>query len=143
MEDNFFSVEEDEIKSVSEQWEIVKALRTEEEKHSAALKNTKEALEKHEYIMRLALERAGLKTATMQDGCSVSCVETPRCSVNKAKEDQFFQYLRDKGQGDMIRPYVPPQRISAYFRDLIEEGKEVPEFVSKFVQKTISVRKAK
>jgi hypothetical protein len=46
--------------------------------------------------------------------------------VLKENEDIFHNWLRENGQGDLIRPYIFPATLKAFAKEQLEAGNELP-----------------
>lgn len=78
------------------------------------------------------------RTASYEGLGSISlCQPTPRARVEKGKEDELFNYLTDVGRTDLIKTSIHPATLSSYVRELIEEGGEIPEYISVWMQPRI------
>lgn len=49
--------------------------------------------------------------------------------VAKADEEIFHNWLRENGNGDMIRPYVFPQTLAAFAKEQLEQGVDLPDWL--------------
>lgn len=50
--------------------------------------------------------------------------------VKKEDEEKFHAWLREGGNGDLIRDYVFPGTLSSFAKEQIENGVELPDFIS-------------
>jgi seryl-tRNA synthetase len=50
--------------------------------------------------------------------------------VKKEDEERFHDWLRVNGHEDLIRAYVFPQTLSAFAKEQIEQGVELPEWLN-------------
>lgn len=62
-------------------------------------------------------------------------------SVLKEDELTFHNWLRGAGHGDLIRDYVFPATLSAFAKEQIEQGVELPAFIKATKIETAMLRR--
>lgn len=93
---------------------------------NARLKELEETLIPEE-MRRLGLIGADNKGSfTTANGGSVYLRTDVYASVNKAKEDELFTWLRDTGNDALIKETVNAQTLRAFVREQREMGRAVP-----------------
>lgn len=69
----------------------------------------------------------GLSSFTLEDGRKVKVAPQVSASITKANKEQAFEWLREKGHGDLIKEVVTisvhPQTLKAFVREQL--GKQV------------------
>ena len=75
------------------------------------------------------------------------CLSTRVYASAKAEAKQeLFSTLKEKGYGDIVIETVHPQTLSAFVKELMEEGDELPEWlktkVNIFEKTIVSIRKS-
>lgn len=64
-------------------------------------------------------------------------------NVKKENQDQFFDWLRSQGFGDLIYETVNHRTLSGFVRERMEEGgDDLPDYINVTVKKTVGTRKA-
>lgn len=61
--------------------------------------------------------------------------------VKKENEETFHAWLRDQGHGDLIKPYVFPGTLSSFAKEQMEQGVELPDFISATKVETAMLRR--
>lgn len=118
--------------------EKYKQLRGEVDALDQQLKEKKANLEKtieelHEYLA----EKGATKTAVYEGIGSYAIGEpTMYCSVLKDDEDKLFGFLKENGREDLIKPSVHHRSLASFVKELLEDGKEKPEFIKSFYKLT-------
>lgn len=64
-------------------------------------------------------------------------------TVPEEKREEAFKYLRSKKRGDLIVQRIMPGSISTYVKELLAEGKEVPECISYYLKTSLQYVKPK
>lgn len=93
---------------------------------NAALKELEETL-LPEKMLTLGLVQGNKGSFTTASGMRVSLRTDVYASVNKAKEPEFFEWLRDTGSGDLIKESVHSQTLRAFVREQRENGVSIPD----------------
>ena len=64
---------------------------------------------------------------TLPSGARISMRTDFYASINKAREEEAFDWLRGAGLGDIIRMTVNASTLKATLRERLEDGKDIPE----------------
>lgn len=68
--------------------------------------------------------------------CSLS---KPRIYANCTIENLplLFKYLRSRKRGDLIKKQVNPSSLSSYCKEILEQGKKIPEFIGYYLKTSV------
>jgi hypothetical protein len=61
--------------------------------------------------------------------------------VKKEDEAQFFAWLRENGNGDIIREYVFPKTLQSFAKEQLGNGVDLPEFLKAAKVPTAKLRR--
>jgi len=61
--------------------------------------------------------------------------------VKKENEELFHNWLRENGHGDLIKAYVFPATLSSFVKEQLEQGVELPDFLSATKVETAMLRR--
>lgn len=61
--------------------------------------------------------------------------------VKKDNEAEFHQWLRDEGHGDLIKAYVFPATLSAFAKEQLEQGNDLPDWFKAAKVETAMIRR--
>lgn len=115
--------------------ELIKKLKDAKEKYEALDEQTKAAKAEFERIYKelhfylisnqkdATSEYKGLGKVRVADSEIIA-------SVTKENEEQFYNFLHDVGREDLVRATVPWRSLSAFVKELREEGKDIPQFIN-------------
>lgn len=115
--------------------ELIKKLKDAKEKYEALDEQTKTAKAEFERIYKelhfylisnqkdATSEYKGLGKVRVADSEIIA-------SVTKENEEQFYNFLHDVGREDLVRATVPWRSLSAFVKELKEEGKDIPQFIN-------------
>lgn len=78
------------------------------------------------YRIPKALEAEGLKNFRLASGRGITTAEQYYVSVRAEDKPEFLQYLRDHGQGSLIKEDVNAQTLKAYIKGCVKDGLEYP-----------------
>lgn len=103
------------------------------------LDDAKKMVENIETELIDLLQAEGKERTAKYEGVGFISLMSPKvyASCLKEKEEELFSYLRSEGREDMIRPTVNARTLSSYTKELMEEGKNVPECISYFMKPSI------
>ena len=63
-------------------------------------------------------------------------------SVLKDDRPRLYEWLRETGQGDLVEDWVFPGRLTAFAKEQLNEGKQLPDFVKATFIPTARLRKS-
>ena len=110
---------------------------------SDTLDNLKEKKTQLEQALFLALENAGLQNVKGEDGTTFYRKEQLFANVKIEDKPKFFDWLRKHQMGDIIKEDVHPKTLTAFVKEQIEHGNELPDYVKTFTRDTIGYRGGK
>jgi hypothetical protein len=105
----------------------------------STLQNRKEALEAQlklinkEYdFLRITkvpakMEEDGIDRISVTGIGRVSLTADMHVSIKAEQKEQFFEWLRDNGRGDLLQENVNPSTLKAAVKGMFKSGEEVPE----------------
>lgn len=105
----------------------------------STLQNRKEALEAQlklinkEYdFLRITkvpakMEEDGVDRISVTGIGRVSLTADMHVSIKAEQKEQFFEWLRDNGRGDLLQENVNPSTLKAAVKGMFKSGEEVPE----------------
>lgn len=84
-----------------------------------------------------------LKSLKYEDLGAVTLKEPiVRPNVLKENEDKLFAYVREIGRGEVIKENIHHLTLGALIRDVLAEGKELPEFVGYYLEPSLMFKAA-
>lgn len=76
------------------------------------------------------------------DGVGTVFLKTKVYANVKADDlNGFFEWLRDNGNGDIIKETVHPSTLNAFAKEQLSEGKELPDMLSARLYPTAQLRR--
>lgn len=81
------------------------------------------------------------KTATY-DGLGYAIIPKPRLYANCSEEnkEELFDYLEKIKRTDLIKTDVNAQTLSAFVREQLELGTEIPKFINCYFKKSVQLK---
>ena len=117
-------------------------------------KENKDALEKSLHLAQTVfdeierqiiehMEATGLKATATYEGLGYIQANKPKLHARYLKEnsDKILSYVKEINREDLISVGVSPQKLSAFVAESIENGKEIPEFISWYLKPQIKLYK--
>jgi len=103
------------------------------------LKEAKKEFERAESVLIEFLEGNEATSSAKYDGIGYVTIPKPRVYANCKKENQetLFQYLEEIERTDMIKTSVNSQTLSSFVKELLDEGKPIPEFIGHYLKTTL------
>lgn len=103
------------------------------------LDDAKKMVENIETELIDLLQAEGKERTAKYEGVGFISLMSPRvyASCLKDNEEKLFSYLKGIGRDDMIRPTVNARTLSSLIKELIDEGKQVPECVNYYLKPSI------
>jgi len=116
-----------------------KCARERREEVKAALDQAQEEYEKAESRLIEFLEANGAISTAKYEGIGYAQIQKPRLYASCRQEDmdRLFDFLKDQQREDLIKTTVMPQSLSSFTKECIEDGVEVPEFISYYLKPTV------
>lgn len=126
--------------------ELVTDYRTAKEAHTMASKAEKEAkarvLNLEEELITLMVDK-GIERTAKYEGLGFVTLNKPkvRASCSEDNKYELFAFLKDVSREDMIKTSVHPGTLSTFIKEILDEGKEPPKFVSYYLQNSLTLTK--
>ena len=111
-----------------EQFKLAKAEKDEAE---LAFDNAKLVYVKAELAILELLEATGAETTARYEGLGYVRFMTPKlyASYKKENEAEVFAFAKTQGRSDIIKEAIHSGTLSSFVKELIDQGKEIPEGV--------------
>lgn len=106
-----------------------KLAKDEVEGFEEKLKEAKERFEKAQKILVEELQSKGASKTAKYDGIGTISLMKPSVGARSENEDVLFGYLREIGRDDLIKPTVHHKTLSSFVKEMLETGKEIPDFI--------------
>lgn len=128
--------EKDLVAEFRRQKEQVETLTTQLEEAKRELKET-------ESVLLNILQADGRDRSSRYENIGSVTVVKPRvfASCLKENEPMLFDYLVKVGRDDLVKTTVNTNSLSAFVKDLLENGNEPPEFISYYLQSKLQMNK--
>ncbi len=102
----------------------------------------KEAQVKYEHAESNVIEHLENREASATakyDNLGYIQLQKPRLYASCKQEnlEYLFRVLKERNREDMIKSTVAPQTLSAYAKECIEEGEEIPECISYYLKPSL------
>ena len=103
------------------------------------LKTAQEELDDAEFCLIEFLEAHSAVSTAEYEGLGYAQIQKPRLYANcrQEKMDDLISFLKSKNREDLIKITVMPQTLSSFTSECIEEGAEVPEFITYYLKPSI------
>jgi hypothetical protein len=119
-----------------------RALKDRKEELTAVLKAVDEQLTKlTTEALPSAMDDNDIEKFTVEGVGTIYTQGKVYAYVVKADEARFHQYLHDNEQGDLVKNYVFPSTLSAWAKEQLANGVELPEFVKASIVPTAMLRR--
>lgn len=107
------------------------------------LKNAKAIYSKWEAQLIDHLESIEATATAKYEGIGAASMPAPRLYANclKENEGELFAFLREQERGDMIKTSVAAVGLSAFAKEFIAEGGELPEIITTYFKTSIKLNK--
>jgi len=124
----------DKIKKLTE-------LKQEREERKAKLQEIENLIRSLEEEINAAMLEQGISNLKI-DGVGTAYVASRLyASVRKADVDRTVEWLKQIGIGDISTRTINSSTLSAIIKDLLDEGKSIPDFVNYYVKNTVNIRR--
>lgn len=120
-----------EYRKTRDELDVINTRKKELEKKSAGIEAK---------LVEIMTEKQATSTAKYQ-GVGFVGLEKPRIygSIPVENIEQAFEYFRSIGLSDIIKESIHPGTLSSYVKETIENGGEVPEFISYYMKPTVKL----
>ena len=87
------------------------------------------------------LESKDAKSTAKYLGVGYVSLMKPRLYANYLKENEevVFEFIKNEGRDDLIRPTINKQSLSGFIGECVEGGKEVPQFISYYLKPSVRI----
>lgn len=128
--------------------ELVRALQTKRQERDSmeeSLKVLKEEVIELETQLIEALNAEGKDATARYEGIGYFSLSKPQlfASYKKENEEEVFQFVRDAGREDLIKPTIHSRSLSSYVSELVETGKKIPDCLTYYLKPMIKFYKEK
>ncbi len=103
------------------------------------LKSAQEELDQTEFRLIEFLESHSAVSTAKYEGLGYAQIQKPRLYANCRQEnmDELFEFLQAQNREDLIKTTVMPQSLSSFTSECIEQGIEIPEFITYYLKPSI------
>lgn len=103
------------------------------------LQNAQEEYEQAESRLIEFLEAHSAVSTARYEGLGYAQMQKPRLYASCRQEhiDRLLSFLREQKREDLIKTTVMPQSLSSFTSECIEQGIELPEFVTYYLKPSI------
>lgn len=104
-----------------------------------ALKKAQEDFEQEESQLIEFLEANSAISTAKYEGIGYAQIQKPRlyASCRQENMDRLFNFLKEQDREDLIKTTVMSQSLSSFTKECIEQGQEIPEFISYYLKPTV------
>lgn len=92
-------------------------------------KKAKERFDKAQLKLLEELQAKGASQTAKYDGIGRITIMKPLVGARSENEDVLFDYLKQIGRDDLIRPTVHHKTLSSFVKEMLEGGQEIPDFI--------------
>lgn len=92
-------------------------------------KKAKERFDKAQLKLVEELQSKGASQTAKYDGIGRITIMKPLVGARSENEDVLFDYLKQIGRDDLIRPTVHHKTLSSFVKEMLEGGQEIPDFI--------------
>lgn len=122
--------------------DLVIEFRSAKERRDAlkeSLANAQEELDQTESRLIEFLEANSAVSTAKYEGIGYAQIQKPRLYANCRQENMelLFEFLKERQREDLIKTTVLPQSLSSFTSECIENGMEIPEFISYYLKPSI------
>jgi len=103
------------------------------------LKSAQEELDQTEFRLIEFLESHSAVSTAKYEGLGYAQIQKPRLYANCRQENMndLFEFLQTQNREDLIKTTVMPQSLSSFTSECIEQGVEIPEFITYYLKPSI------
>lgn len=106
-----------------------KLAKDEVERLDEESKKAKDRFEKAQAKLVEELQTKGASKTAKYDGIGTITLMKPLVGARSENEDVLFEYLKKIGRDDLIKPTVHHKTLSSFVKEMLENGKEIPDFI--------------
>lgn len=103
------------------------------------LKTAQEELDRTEARLIEFLEAHSAVSTAKYEGLGYAQIQKPRLYANCRQEnmEDLILFLKSRRREDLIKTVVMPQSLSSFTSECIEQGDELPEFITYYLKASI------
>lgn len=75
------------------------------------------------------LQSKGASKTAKYDGVGTITLMKPSVGARSENEDVLFDYLKQIGRNDLIKPTVHHKTLSSFVKEMLDAGMEIPDFI--------------
>lgn len=121
----------------------LRKLKTQKDKLEDQLKAVNEQIKTiAEVDLPKAMEDADIESFKVEKVGTVFLQNKLYTSVLADDREKLYEWLKKEGHGDLIKPWVFPQTLTAFAKEQLVEGNPLPDFLKATFIPTASIRKA-
>ena len=75
------------------------------------------------------LRSKGASKTAKYDGVGTITLMKPSVGARSVNEDALFDYLKQIGRDDLIKPTVHHKTLSSFVKEMLDGGQEIPDFI--------------
>lgn len=75
------------------------------------------------------LQSKGASKTAKYDGVGTITLMKPLVGARSENEDVLFDYLKQIGRDDLIKPTVHHKTLSSFVKEMLDAGMEIPDFI--------------
>ncbi len=126
----------------SKEKELLLKLKASKETRDSLKENLKGAqveYDKAEFELIEFLESNSALSTAKYEGLGYAQIQKPRLYANCREENmrELITFLESQGRADLVKTTVLPQTLSGFASERIEEGLEIPEFISYYLKSSL------
>jgi len=112
----------------------------EAEGHASALRVRRDRIKNKD--LPEAMETAEIDKFTVDGVGTVYITQRAYGNILAANRDDAYAWFKENGFGDLVKETVHPQTLNAFAKEQLENGAELPEFITVAYQRNAAIRKA-
>ena len=126
----------------SKEKELLLKLKASKEKKDAlkeSLKTAQAEYDKAECGLIEFLESHSAVATATYEGVGYAQIQKPRLYASCREENmrELITFLEGQGRADLVKTTVLPQSLSGFASERIDEGLEIPEFISYYLKSSL------
>jgi len=116
-----------------------KLAREKRDEFKDSLKTAQEELDRTEARLIEFLEAHSAISTAKYEGLGYAQIQKPRLYANCRQEnmDDLISFLKSLKREDLVKTTVMPQSLSSFTSECIEQGVELPEFITYYLKPSI------
>lgn len=87
------------------------------------------------------LQSKGASKTAKYDGVGTITLMKPSVGAKSENEDVLFDYLKQIGRDDLIKPTVHHKTLSSFVKEMLDAGMEIPDFIEYWFKQSTRLTK--